>query len=170
MAWVQADESGVRLACREGTFGHPKPLVQYHDSPSRLFTTWHRVPDGEPSLFVNTLPGQALFGDERGDIVRLEILGNGKILRTALLELSNAPEGDKLSWLRTLVTMGENQPGSPRLRSYSMSGATMHRLKIRDLYLGLELEEQALYDAVKWRHNLHEEDRKQDNRENDDSP
>jgi hypothetical protein len=46
----------------------------------------------------------------------------------------------------------------------------MHRLKIRDLYLGLELEEQALYDAVKWRHNLHEEDRKQDNRENDDSP
>ena len=170
LAWVQADESGVRLACREGTFGHPKPLVQYHDSPSRLFTTWHRVPDGEPSLFVITLPGQALFGDERGDIVRLEILGNGKILRTALLELSNAPEGDKLSWLRTLVTMGENQPGSPRLRSYSMSGATMHRLKIRDLYLGLELEEQALYDAVKWRHNLHEEDRKQDNRENDDSP
>jgi len=83
---------------------------------------------------------------------------------------ANAPEGDTLSWLRTLVTMGENQPGSPRLRSYSMSGATMHRLKIRDLYLGLELEEQALYDAVKWRHNLHEEDRKQDNRENDDSP
>ena len=170
LAWVRADQSGVRLACREGTYGHPKALVQYHDSPSRLFTTWHRVPDGEPSLFVVTLPGHGLFGDERGDIARLEVIGKGKILRTARLELKTGPGEDPLPWLRTLVTPGEKQAGSPRLRSFSMSGATMHRLKVRDVYLGLELEEQALYDAVKWRANLHVEDKRKDSREAEESP
>ena len=170
LAWVQADQSGVRVACREGTYGHPKPLVQYHDSPSRLFTTWHRVPDGEPSLFVVTLPGHGLFGDERGDIVRLDVIGKGKIVRTARLELETGPGHPSLPWLRTLVSADERQPGSPRLRSFSMSGATMHRLKVRDVYLGLELEEQALYDAVKWRGNLHEEDKRKKDNETEEVP
>lgn len=170
LAWVQAEQGGVRLACREGTFGHHRPLVQYHDSPSRLFTTWHRVPDGDPSLFVVTVPGHALFGDERGDILRLDVIGKGRILRTARLDLDTGPGKESLPWLRTLVTPGEKQAGSPRLRSFSMSGATMHRLKVRDLYLGLELEEQALYDAVKWQGNLHEEDKRNNLREPDDSP
>ncbi len=121
-------------------------------------------------MFVVTVPGHALIGDERGDILRRDVIGKGRILKTARLELDTGAGKESLPWLRTLVTPGENQTGSPRLRSFSMSGATMHRLKIRDLYLGLELEEQALYDAVKWQGNLHEQDKRKNLREADDSP
>jgi len=170
LAWVEADTSGVRLACREGTYWNPKPLVQYHDSPSRLFTTWHRIPDGEPCLFVVTLPGQASLGDERGDEVRLEVLGKGRILKTARLVIKQGEAQGNMPWLRTLVAAGEDPAGSPRLRSFSMSGITMHRLKTRDLYLGLELQEQALYDSVKWRPNLYQEDKKKDQAESENAP
>ncbi len=156
LAWIQAEESGVRLACREGTHQDPQPLIQYHDGPSKLFTTWHRLPEGDPCYFVVTLPGQGAMGDPRPDVVRLEVLGKGKILSTARLELGG--DSGPVPWLRTVVSPEENQPGSPLLRSFSMSGLTVHRPLLYNMYLGLELDEQARFDGIRFRANPMEKD------------
>ena len=130
---VQTAESGVRLACRQAHHDRPEPLVQYYNSPSTLFQTWHRVPKGNPCIFALSLTAHGAFGDKRPDMIRLDMLGNGRIVRMARIA---APEGG-LPWLRTVVAQGDSSIGNPALRTFSRSGHTLHGLDTRYPVMGL---------------------------------
>lgn len=133
---VEAEESGVRLACRQAHHDADPPLVQYYQSPSTLFQTWHRIPRGEPCLFALSLTGHGAFGDTRANQVRVDILGKGRILRTARLRM----EGATMPWLRTVVAPGDTSVGNPVLRSFTRSGLTMHGTNTRLPILGMRPE------------------------------
>ena len=139
---VEAEESGVRLACRQAHHDADPPLVQYYQSPSTLFQTWHRIPRGEPCLFALSLTGHGAFGDNRADQVRVDILGKGRILRTARVRM----EGTNMPWLRTVVAPGETSVGNPVLRSFTRSGLTMHGTNTRLPILGMRPEEIEKFD------------------------
>lgn len=130
---VEAAESGVRLACRQAHHDRPEPLVQYFNAPSTLFQTWHRVPHGASCIFALSLTAHGVFGDKRPDMVRLDILGNGRIVRTARMD---APEG-RLPWLRTVVAPNDSSTGNPVLRTFSRSSHTLHGLDTRYPVVGL---------------------------------
>jgi len=130
---VETAESGVRLACRQAHHDRPEPLVQYYNSPSTLFQTWHRVPKGTPCIFALSLTAHGTFGDKRPDMIRLDMLGNGRIARMARI---GAPEGG-LPWLRTVVARGDLSIGNPVLRTFSRSGHTLHGLDTRYPVVGL---------------------------------
>lgn len=134
---VMAEESGVRLACRQAHHDGPVPLVQYHQSPSTLFQTWHRIPRGQPCVFALTMPGHGAFGDRRADQVRVDILGKGRILRVARVPL----DPREVPWLRTMVTPGETTTGNPGLRSFTRSGVTAHGTNTRLPVLGMRPSE-----------------------------
>lgn len=133
---VEAEESGVRLACRQAHHDTDPPLVQYYQSPSTLFQTWHRIPRGGTCLFALSLTGHGAFGDTRPDQVRVDILGKGKILRAARVPM----EGRHMPWLRTVVSSGDGGPGNPGLRSFTRSGLTMHGTNTRIPVLGMRPE------------------------------
>lgn len=133
---VEAQESGVRLACRQAHHDADPPLVQYYQSPSTLFQTWHRIPRGEPCFFALSLTGHGAFGDTRADQVRVDLLGKGRILRTARLRM----DGMTMPWLRTVVAPRENSIGNPALRSFTRSGVTMHGTNTRLPILGMRPE------------------------------
>ncbi len=139
---VEAEESGVRLACRQAHHDADPPLVQYFQSPSTLFQTWHRIPRGEPCLFALSLTGHGAFGDSRADQVRVDILGNGRILRTARVRMNDS----NMPWLRTVVAPRENHIGNPVLRSFTRSGVTMHGINTRLPILGMRPEEIDQFD------------------------
>ena len=82
------------------------------------------------------------FGDSRADQVRVDILGNGRILRTARVRMNDS----NMPWLRTVVAPRENHIGNPVLRSFTRSGVTMHGTNTRLPILGMRPEEIDQFD------------------------